>query len=67
MHTGIFEELKGIYNIHGTFLDFQSLLRKRPDRWKTIINDNKIACMLNRYNGSSNVYVKYLLNRKKRV
>ena len=60
-----FEELNGIYNIHGTFLDFQSLLRKIPDRWKTIINDNKIACMLNRYNVRSNVYVKYLLNRKK--
>lgn len=60
-----FEELKGMYNIRGTFLDFQSLLRKIPDRWKTIINENKIACMLNRYNVRSNVYVKYLLKDKK--
>ena len=46
-------------------MDFQSLLRKIPDCWKNLINDNKITCRLNRYNARCNVYVKYLLNSKK--
>lgn len=60
-----FEELKGIYNIRGTFLDYQSVLRKIPERWKDIINDNKIACILNKYNVRCNIYVKYLMKDKK--
>ena len=41
-----FNELKYVYNIRGTFLDYQFLLRKIPDRWKNVLNDNKITCIL---------------------
>ena len=58
-------ELKSVYNIHGTFLDYQSLLQKIPERWKNVLNDNKITCILTRFNVRCNVYVKYLLNGKK--
>ena len=33
-----FDELKENYGIHGTFLDYQSILRKLPTYWKTKIN-----------------------------
>ena len=60
-----FEDLKEKYDIRGTCLDFQSFLRKIPDNWKTVITDNKITCMLNRYNVRCSVYVQYLLKDKK--
>ena len=37
----IFEIFKTRFGLIGTFLDFQALIRKIPNRWKTTLNDNK--------------------------
>lgn len=60
-----FDVLKDIFNLRGTFLDFQLLIRKIPNEWKTLLNDNKIVCVLNRYNVNCNVYVQQLIKEKK--
>ena len=35
------DELKEKYNVYGTFLDYNSILRKLPADWKTKINQNR--------------------------
>ena len=35
------------YDINGTFLDYQSLIRKIPNNWKNIIINNRQVCRLN--------------------
>ena len=60
-----FDGLKTRYNLRGTFLDFHSLLRKIPNEWKNILNNNKVVSILNRYNVSCNVYVQQLCAEKK--
>ena len=45
-----FDILKTIYNIRGTFLDFQSLIRKIPETWKEMLRENRIVTVLHRYN-----------------
>ena len=35
-----FERLKEVYSIKGTFLDYQTLIRKIPRTWKEIINEH---------------------------
>ena len=37
-----FYELKDTYDIHGTFFDYQSILRKLPAFWKNKINQNSV-------------------------
>ena len=39
-----FNELKAKYNLHGTFLDYNSILRRLPADWKTKINQNSALC-----------------------
>ena len=39
-----FNELKTKYNVHGTFLDYNSILRRLPADWKTKINQNSALC-----------------------
>ena len=60
-----FDVVKTRYNLRGTFLDFQSLLRKIPNEWKTILNNNKVSCILNRYNVICSTYVQQLTADKK--
>ena len=60
-----FDAVKTRYNLRGTFWDFQSLLRKSPNEWKTILNHNKVSCILNRYNVTCSTYVQRLIADKK--
>ena len=60
-----FEGLKTRYNMRGTFLDYHSLLRKIPNEWKNILNNNKVVSILNKYNVNCNIYVQQLIADKK--
>ena len=37
-----FEQLKVMYNIKGTFLDYQRMLNSIYQSWKAQINDNRV-------------------------
>lgn len=60
-----FEEFKQVYNIGGTFLDFQFVLRKIPNSWKNEININRARCEAIKYDCQCNIYIKYLIKDKK--
>ena len=60
-----FEDIKNRYNLRGTFLDFQSLLRKISNEWRTILEDNKVTCILNKYNVRCSIYMQQILADKK--
>lgn len=60
-----FEELKAIFNIRGTFLDYQHIINSIPQTWKTLINNNRIFLIENRYNTICNIYVRQLIKVKK--
>ena len=60
-----FEGLKTRYNMRETFLDYHSLLRKIPNEWKNILNNNKVVSILNKYNVNCNIYVQQLIADKK--
>ena len=62
-----FEQLKTMYNINGTFLDYQYLLNKIPRSWITQINDNRVFIFENKINVTCNVFVKKLMKAKKVV
>ena len=62
-----FEGLKTWYNMRGTFLDYHSLLRKIPNEWKNILNNNKVVSILNKYNVNCNIYVQQLIADKRDV
>ena len=49
------------------FLDYQSLLRKIPNCWRDLLNENKQFGILNRFNVKCNMYVKETLKEKKDV
>ena len=51
----------------GTFLDYHSLLRKIPNKWKNILNNNKVVSILNKYNVNCNIYVQQLIADKRDV
>ena len=61
----MFEQLKTMYNINGTFLDYQYLLNKIPRPWITQINDNRVFIFENKINVTCNVFVKKLMKAKK--
>ena len=60
-----FDALKTIYNISGTFLAFQTLIRRIPNAWKEILRENRILIVLHRHNVKTNIYVQELLKDKK--
>ena len=60
-----FEQLKTMYNINGTFLDYQYLLNKIPRSWITQINVNCVFIFENKINVTCNVFVKKLMKAKK--
>ena len=60
-----FDELKENYGIHGTFLDYQSVLRKLPAYWKTKINQNNFVCKNIKQYVARNCYFKLLCKDKK--
>ena len=61
-----FNELKEKYNIHGTFLDYHSILRKLPADWKIKINQNRFKCQTLTQNVARNCYLNLLCKDKKR-
>ena len=60
-----FEQLKTMYNINGTFLDYQYLLNKWPWSWITQINDNRVLIFENKINVTYYVFIKKLMKAKK--
>ena len=60
-----FNELKDTYDIHGTFLDYQSILRKSPAFWNNKINQNSVKCKNLRQNVAQKCYIKILCKDKK--
>ena len=60
-----FEALKAKYNLRGTILDFRAFIRRLPELWKNLINDNRITCMLTKFDVRCNVYLQVLLRDKK--
>ena len=60
-----FEALKAKYNLRGTILDFRAFTRRLPKLWKKLSNDNRITCMLTKYDVRCNVYFQVLLRDKK--
>ena len=61
-----FDQLKELYRVRGTFLNYENILQKIPNQWKNIINANKVFIYQNRYNITCNVFVAHLLKDKKR-
>lgn len=60
-----FDILKERYGIRGTFLNYETLIHKIPNEWKTQIEVNNVIIFQNRYNVVSNIYVTYLTKEKK--
>ena len=60
-----FEQLKEIYNLKGTFLDYQRLIKKIPRAWKEKINEHTTKCKDIKYNVQINCYIKFILKDKK--
>ena len=60
-----FNELKAKYNLHGTFLDYNSILRRLPADWKTKINQNSALCQALKQNVERNCYIKLICKDKK--
>ena len=58
------EIFKTRFGLKGTLLDFQALIRKIQNRWKTTLNNNKNICIINKCNVKCNVYVKLILKDK---
>ncbi|MCG7892737.1 MAG: reverse transcriptase domain-containing protein, partial [Candidatus Thiodiazotropha endolucinida] len=60
-----FQAFKVIYGVRGTFLDYQALIAKIPNRWKTTINENKPYCIINAFNTPSSLYFQKVIKDKK--
>ena len=42
----LFNEYKGMFNVQGTFLDFQSVIRKIPNESKVMIDNLKMNILI---------------------
>lgn len=60
-----FQSLKKLYDIRGTFLDYQRVINSIPNDWKTMINDNKIYAKENKSNVRCNAYMSTIMKAKK--
>ena len=60
-----FVTLKNRYGLKGTFLDYQSVLRKIPKSWMILLNNNKIISFNSRFNVKCSIYVQQLIKDKK--
>lgn len=60
-----FESFKEKYGVRGTFLDYEYVLNRIPNEWKTKINDNKKFSIENKLNVTCNIYLSYITNSKK--
>ena len=59
------EQLKTMYGIRGTFLDYQHVLNNICQSWKTQINENVVFILENKMNVICNIYVKNLIKARK--
>ena len=57
--------LKTRYGLRGTFFDNQSVIRKIPKNWMTVVSNYKILCIISRFNVKCNIYVQTLIKRYK--
>ena len=62
-----FEQLKQIYNLKGTFLDYQRLVNKLPKTWRDVINENNKKCKFSKFDLQINCYIKLIMKDKKAV
>ena len=60
-----FEQLKQIYNLKGTYLDYQRLINKLPKTWRDVINENNEKCKFSKFNVQINCYLKLIMKDKK--
>ena len=60
-----FEQLKQIYNLKGTYLDYQRLINKLPKTWRDVISENNEKCKFSKFNVQINCYVKLIMKDKK--
>jgi uncharacterized protein YnzC (UPF0291/DUF896 family) len=60
-----FNQLKDIYNINGTFLDYQRLLMGIPNEWKSIIRNNNTDFKMLKGNMHLNTHVKFIIKQTK--
>ena len=47
-------------------MDYQSVIRKIPKNWMTVVSNNKILCIISRFNVKCNIYVQTLIKDNKR-
>ena len=62
-----FETFKTRFGLRGTFLEFQSLIRKIPNRWKITLDENKNISIANRLNVKCNIILTVYFKRYKRM
>ena len=55
-----FVTFKTRFGLRRTFLEFQSLIRKIPNRWKTTMDENKNISIANRLNVKCNIYLQFI-------
>ena len=60
-----FEQLKDIYNINGTVLNYQHLVHNIHPTWILQINDNHVLILENKTNVICYIYIKNLIMAKK--
>ena len=58
------EQLKTMYNIKGTLLDYQYLLNNIPQSWITEINDNLVFIFESKINVACNIFVKVMMAKR---
>jgi hypothetical protein len=60
-----FNELKDVYKIRGTYLDYQRLLTNIPNKWKIIIQNSHSNFKIIKRNIHLNTNLRYLIKEKK--
>ena len=56
---------RSVYNINGTFLDYQHLVHNIHPTWLIQINDNHVFILENKTNVICNIYIKNLIKANK--
>ena len=51
--------------MRGTFLDYEYILNRIPNEWKTKNKDNKMFSIENKLNVTCNIYLSYITPSKK--
>ena len=46
-------------------MEYQSVIRKIPKNWMTVVNNNKILCIISRFNVECKIYAQTLLKDNK--